>query len=171
MKWQGVIPAMTTEFKPDLSVDYDAVAKHACRLVENGCTGVVALGSLGECATLRYDEKIAVLQTCVGVLGAEAPVVAGIASLHTAEAVAVARAAESSGCSGLMVLPPYVYSSDWREMKAHMQAVLRATPLPCMLYNNPVSTKRISCPRRSPNWPGTIRISSRSRNPAPTCGV
>jgi 4-hydroxy-tetrahydrodipicolinate synthase len=38
-----------------------------------------------------------------------------------------------------MVLPPYVYSTDWREMKAHIVAVLNATPLPCMLYNNPVA--------------------------------
>ncbi len=141
MKWRGVIPAMTTGFKPDLSVDYSAVAKHAQWLVENGCTGVVALGSLGESATLRYDEKVAVLQTCVSALGASAPVVAGIASLRTAEAVALAHAAENAGCSGLMVLPPYVYASDWREMKAHVQAIIRATKLPCMLYNNPVSYK------------------------------
>lgn len=141
MKWQGVIPAMTTAFKPDLSVDLGAVAKHAQWLVENGCTGIVALGSLGETATLRFDEKVAILQTCVSALGAGVPVIAGIAALSTEEAVELARAAVKAGCSGLMVLPPYVYSSDWREMKAHAQAVIRATPLPCMLYNNPVSYK------------------------------
>jgi len=141
MKWAGVIPAMTTGFKPDLGVDYSAVANHAQWLVENGCRGVVALGSLGESATLRFDEKAAILRTCVGALGDSAPVVAGIAALSTAEAVELARAAERSGCSGLMVLPPYVYSGDWREMKTHVQAVIRATRLPCMLYNNPVSYK------------------------------
>lgn len=141
MKWEGVIPAMTTEFKPDLSVDYQAVARQARWLVENGCTGVVALGSLGESATLQFDEKVALLRTCVGALRGSAPVVAGIAALSTAEAVALARAAERAGCSGLMVLPPYVYSSDWREMKGHVQAVIRATRLPCMLYNNPISYK------------------------------
>lgn len=141
MKWQGVLPAMTTTFRPDLSVDHPAVAAHAAWLVANGCTGVVALGSLGETATLRFDEKIAVLRTCVGALDGRAPVVAGVAALSTAEAVELARAAQKAGCAGLMVLPPYVYSSDWREMKAHLQAVLRATPLPCMLYNNPISYK------------------------------
>ena len=45
------------------------------------------------------------------------------------------------GCGGLMVLPPYVYSTDWREMGAHVAAVIGATPLPCMLYNNPVAYK------------------------------
>ncbi len=138
MNWKGVIPAMTTEFKPDYSVDHAAVAKHARWLVDNGCTGVVALGSLGESATLSFDEKVAILKTCVKALDGK-PVVAGIASLSTAEAIALSREAEKAGCSGLMVLPPYVYTSDWREMKAHPQAVIRATKLPCMLYNNPVS--------------------------------
>lgn len=141
MKWQGVIPAMTTAFKPDYSVDHAFVGRHARWLVDNGCKGVVALGSLGESATLRFDEKVAILKTLVNALGRKAPVVAGIASLSTMEAVDLARAAADVGCSGLMVLPPYVYSSDWREMKAHVQPVIRATKLSCMLYNNPVSYK------------------------------
>jgi 4-hydroxy-tetrahydrodipicolinate synthase len=74
-------------------------------------------------------------------VGRRAPVVLGIASLGTAEAVAMARAAEKAGAEGLMVLPPYVYSSDWREMNAHVGAVLRATRLSCMLYNNPPAYK------------------------------
>ncbi len=141
MKWAGVIPAITTAFKPGLSVDHEFIAKHACWLVNNGCTGVVALGSLGESATLRFDEKIDILKTLVAALAGRVPVVAGIASLSTMEAVELAQAAEAAGCSGLMVLPPYVYSSDWREMKAHIQPVIRATKLSCMLYNNPVSYK------------------------------
>lgn len=141
MKWTGVIPAMTTAFKPDYSVDHAFVGKHAKWLIDNGCSGIVALGSLGESATLRFDEKVAVLKTLVTALRGKAPVVAGIASLSTMEAVDLAKAAADAGCSGLMVLPPYVYSSDWREMKSHVQPVIRATKLSCMLYNNPVSYK------------------------------
>jgi len=132
---------MTTAFKADYSVDYAFVGRHAQWLVANQCSGVVALGSLGESATLRFDEKVQILQTLVLALDGKAPVVAGIAALSTREAVELAQAAEAAGCSGLMVLPPYVYTSDWREMKAHLQPVLRATALPCMLYNNPVSYK------------------------------
>jgi 1-pyrroline-4-hydroxy-2-carboxylate deaminase len=141
MKWAGVIPAMTTAFKPDYNVDHAIVAKHAAWMIENGCSGIVALGSLGESATLKFDEKVAVLKTLVNTLGSKNPVVAGIASLSTMEGVELAKAAEGVGCSGLMVLPPYVYSSDWREMKAHVQPIMRATKLSCMLYNNPVSYK------------------------------
>jgi dihydrodipicolinate synthase/N-acetylneuraminate lyase len=141
VKWIGVLPAMTTAFKPDYSVDHVFMARHAQWLVKNGCRGIVALGSLGESATLRFDEKVGILKTLVAALDGRAPVVAGIASLSTMEAVDLAKAAEAAGCSGLMVLPPYVYSSDWREMKSHLQPVLRATRLSCMLYNNPVSYK------------------------------
>src|SRR5947208_15906827 len=139
MNWRGVIPAMTTAFRDDLSVDHDFVAKHAAWMVDSGCTGVVARGSLGEGATLTEPEKRAILQTVVKAVGPRVPVAAGISALSTAEAVRLAKTAAEAGCRGLMVLPPYVYSTDWREMKAHVAAVLRATPLSCMLYNNPVA--------------------------------
>ena len=141
MNWQGVLPAMTTAFRDDLSVDHDFIAKHATWMIDNGCTGIVALGSLGEGATLAEAEKAAILKTCVHAVGKRVPVVAGVSALSTAEAVRLAKVAADTGCQGLMVLPPYVYSTDWREMKAHIVAILRATSLSCMLYNNPLAYK------------------------------
>ena len=138
MKWKGVIPAITTYFDEKDRVDHGFMADHARWLIENGCTGIVALGSLGEGATLSFDEKCAVLRNFVALHG-RAPVVASISSLTTAESVALAKAAEQAGCDALMVLPPYVYKGDWREMKAHVAGVFRATKLSCMLYNNPIS--------------------------------
>ncbi|MBO0789655.1 MAG: dihydrodipicolinate synthase family protein, partial [Ktedonobacteraceae bacterium] len=81
----------------------------------------------------------ALLEAAVRAVGERVPIIPGIASLSTAEAVRLARAAEEVGCSGLMVLPPYVYSTDWREMKAHVATVISSTRLPVMLYNNPVA--------------------------------
>ncbi len=139
MLWEGVIPAITTPFHTDLTVDHDFFAKHCNWLVDNGCKGVVALGSLGEGATLTPGEKATILRTAVRAIGDRAVVVSGISSLSTAEAVELAKNAEAAGCNGLMVLPPYIYKSDWREMKAHVKAVIDATPLSSMLYNNPVA--------------------------------
>jgi 1-pyrroline-4-hydroxy-2-carboxylate deaminase len=139
MNWTGVMPAMTTAFHPDFSVDHPTVARHARWLIENGCTGIICLGSLGEAATLNLKEKIEILETVVGALGDKVPVLSAISALSTAEAVELAQAAQSVGCSGLMILPPYVYKGDWRENKAHIAAILKATPLPGMLYNNPVA--------------------------------
>jgi 1-pyrroline-4-hydroxy-2-carboxylate deaminase len=139
MHWGGVIPAITTPFRADGSVDHDFLARHCTWLIDNGCTGVVALGSLGEGATLRFEEKVAILHTAVATLRGRAPVVAGVSALSTGEAVGLAQAAEQAGCDGLMVLPPYVYVGDWREMKAHVSAVVNATSLSAMLYNNPIA--------------------------------
>ncbi|MET3654544.1 dihydrodipicolinate synthase family protein [Dyella japonica] len=139
--WRGVIPAITTPFTADGQVDHDFLAKHARSMIDSGCTGIVPLGSLGEAATLTFDEKLAIIRTLVKALDGRAPVIPGIAALSTDEAVRLAREAKALGASGLMVLPPYVYSTDWREMGAHLRAVITATDLPCMLYNNPIAYK------------------------------
>jgi len=133
------MPATTTAFDEDLKIDHAFVAQHANWLIDHGCTGIVTPGSLGESATLSFDEKLELWSTVVDAVGERAFVIASIASLSTAEAVRLAERATDIGCSGLMVLPPYVYRGDWAEMKTHVQAVFRATQLPCMLYNNPVA--------------------------------
>jgi 1-pyrroline-4-hydroxy-2-carboxylate deaminase len=139
MQWKGVMPAITTCFDRSLGLDLAFIGEHCGWLVDNGCTGIVPLGSLGEGATLTPDEKLAVVKTCVKAVGSRVPVVAAVSSLSTREAVDLARAFANAGCQGLMVLPPYVYLGDWRENKAHISAVLKTTSLPCMLYNNPVA--------------------------------
>jgi 4-hydroxy-tetrahydrodipicolinate synthase len=139
MNWKGVIPAITTYFNEDLRVDHNSMSGHCRWLLDNGCAGIVALGSLGEGATLSFEEKLDVLRACVDAVHGRGPVVASISALTTSEAVALAKTAAGLGCDGLMVLPPYVYKGDWREMKTHVAAVFRATPLSCMLYNNPVA--------------------------------
>jgi 1-pyrroline-4-hydroxy-2-carboxylate deaminase len=139
MSWKGVIPALTTCFKRDLNVDYDFVTRHIRWVVDNGCTAVVIGGSLGEGATLTSKEKLEIISQGVRTVGRRAPIVAGVSALSTREAAEFAKAAAEHGCGGLMVLPPYVYRSDWREMKAHVAAIFRATELSCMLYNNPVA--------------------------------
>jgi dihydrodipicolinate synthase/N-acetylneuraminate lyase len=139
MNWSGVMPAITTSFDEQLNIDHSAVAHHCRWLVDNGCTGIVTPGSLGESATLTFNEKLALWKTALDAVDDRVPVVAAIASLSTSEAVELSKRAADAGCRALMVLPPYVYKSDWREMKAHVDAVFRATKLSCMLYNNPVA--------------------------------
>ena len=140
MNWSGVLPAMTTPFDAGMKVDHAFLSQHAAWQLGNGCSGLVMLGSLGEGATLEHDEKLAILKTAVRAAAGK-PVVAAISALSTDLAVRLALEAEQLGCSGLMVLPPYVYSSDWREMKHHVSTVIGATKLSCMLYNNPVAYK------------------------------
>ncbi|HXB26763.1 MAG TPA: dihydrodipicolinate synthase family protein [Gemmatimonadaceae bacterium] len=137
--WTGVLPAITTPFHPDGAIDEAFLADHVRWLLGHGCRGIVALGSLGEGATLGFDEKVRVLSICADAAGPSAPVIAGISGLATEECVRLASAAARAGSSGLMVLPPYVYRPDARETHAHFDAVISATPLSCMLYNNPIA--------------------------------
>jgi len=139
MNWKGVMPAMTTCFNENLSIDHGFVARHARWLVDHGCAGIVTPGSLGEGNTLTFEERGALWATVVKAVASDAPVVAAISALSAAEAVEQAMMAAAKGCQGLMVLPPYVYKGDWREMKAYVTAVFKATDLSCMLYNNPIA--------------------------------
>ncbi|HET7452552.1 MAG TPA: dihydrodipicolinate synthase family protein [Thermoanaerobaculia bacterium] len=137
--WKGVFPAITTPFREGLAVDFDFLGEHVRWLIDKGCAGIVALGSLGESATLTLDEKLAILETCRDAAKGKVPVIAGVAGLSTADCVAFAQGAERAGCSGLMVLPAYVYRGDEHEATAHAGAVIDATRLSCMLYNNPIA--------------------------------
>jgi 4-hydroxy-tetrahydrodipicolinate synthase len=139
MNWAGVMPAITTCFDESLQIDHEFTARHVSWLVDNGCTGIVTNGSLGEGGTLTFDEKIALWKTCVAAVGDRVPIVAAIASMTTDDAVRQSQAARDAGCSGLMVLPPYIYRGDAREMKQHIATICSATELSCMLYNNPVA--------------------------------
>jgi 1-pyrroline-4-hydroxy-2-carboxylate deaminase len=156
MSFRGVIPAVTTPFNEDLRIDHGFLADHARWMVDSGCTGIVPIGSLGEGATLSASEKRQVLETCVRAVGERVPIIPGISALSTAEAVALARDAQQIGCRALMVLPPYVYSTDWREMRAHVAAVLEATELPCMLYNNPVAYRTDFTPEQIEDLAGAF---------------
>jgi 4-hydroxy-tetrahydrodipicolinate synthase len=139
MTWTGVMPAMTTALDENYEIDHAFVTRHAQWLIDAGCTAIVTPGSLGEGNTMTFAERVSLWQTCVKAVGQRAPVVAAIASLSTREAIDMAKAAQDVGCEGLMVLPPYVYKGDWRENKAHTAAIFNATPLSCMLYNNPIA--------------------------------
>ena len=83
MNLKGVMPAITTCFRQDLSVDHDFMAEHCRWLLDNGCTGIVALGSLGEGATLSFEEKRQILRTCVEAVRGRGPVVPSISALTT----------------------------------------------------------------------------------------
>src|SRR5262245_23766701 len=102
LNWRGVIPAITTPFGPDLEIDHAFLGRHARWMVDEGSLGLVPLGSLGEGATLSAVEKRKVLETCLRALEGRAPVIPGISSLSTADAVALARDARELGCRGLM---------------------------------------------------------------------
>lgn len=137
--WKGVYPAVTTQFHDDESVDAGGTRRHCEALIAAGCHGLVMLGTLGEGTSLEREEKLAVLEAAQAASDGRVPVLSGVAEYTTAAACAMAEGCAELGIDGLMVLPAMVYKSDARETLAHFRAVARATDLPIMVYNNPVS--------------------------------
>jgi 4-hydroxy-tetrahydrodipicolinate synthase len=139
IEWRGVYPAVTTQFKPDQSLDLEATAAHLDMLIRAGVDGLVMLGTVGETASLDPVEKRDVLNAAVKTARGRLPVLAGVAEGATAAACRLAADAQDLGCDGLMVLPGLVYRSDPRETLGHYRSVAQATHLPVMCCNNPVS--------------------------------
>ncbi len=139
VNWHGVFPAATTEFHPDQSLDLKGTARHLEMLLKAGCHGVIMLGTVGENCSLEYAEKLDVLRAALDQAAGRVPLLSGVAECSTALACRMAADARKLGVNGLMVLPAMVYKSDPRETLAHYRAVARATDLPIMVYNNPVS--------------------------------
>ena len=135
--WQGVYPAVPTQFNEDFSLDIKGTQKHVEALLSEGIHGLVMLGTIGENCSLSLDEKIQVLKATDEVNKGSVPLLNGIAEYTTAGACETAVAAAKAGVDGFMVMPAMVYNSDRRETVNHFKTVASATDLPVMCYNNP----------------------------------
>lgn len=135
--WRGVFPAATTQFKQDLSIDIDATQGVQDALINDGVTGLIILGTVGENNSLDADEKRNVLKAAVEVNKRRVPLITGVSEFDTRRAIAYAQDAEKIGADGLMLLPAMVYVPKPEELVAHFRAVAQSTSLPIMLYNNP----------------------------------
>jgi len=137
--WSGVLPAAVTHFKDDQSLDLPATLRHLDAMIDAGIHGLIMLGTVGENCSLEYHEKLELLKAAVEHVKGRVPGLTGVAECTTATACRFASDAQKAGVDGLMVLPAMVYKADGREAMAHFRAVARATDLPVMIYNNPVS--------------------------------
>jgi 1-pyrroline-4-hydroxy-2-carboxylate deaminase len=138
-RWSGVFPALTTQMKKDGALDLDATARHADALIASGVAGLIVLGSLGENQALHADEKRRVAEAMVKMVKGRVPVLSGVAETSTAEAAVYMRDGERLGLDGFMLMPGMLYRGDERETLAHFRTAARATGLPIMVYNNPIS--------------------------------
>ncbi len=139
--WQGVYPALTTKFTSDDKLDLPLFEKNLRAQLAAGVHGVILGGTLGEASVLTNEEKFTLVKFAVEKVAGKVPVVMNIAEGSTRDAVKRAHEAEKYGATGLMMLPPMRYKSDHRETVAYYKAVAEASPLPIMVYNNPVDYK------------------------------
>jgi 4-hydroxy-tetrahydrodipicolinate synthase len=138
--WSGVFPAITTQMNRDGSLDLEATAHHVDVLIESGISGLVFLGSLGENQMLSGEEKRLVMREMITAVKGRVHVLSGVAETATAEAVSYVRDCEKLGADGFMLMPAMTYKTpDSTETLAHFRTVAKATGLPIMIYNNPIS--------------------------------
>ena len=137
--WRGVFPAVTTQFKEDMSVDLEATQKVIDGLINDGVHGLILMGTVGENNSLQADEKRAILKSAMEAIGGRVPALTGVSEFTTERAQDYARDAEEIGVDGLMALPAMVYVPNADELDAHFRQVASATKLPIMIYNNPAS--------------------------------
>ncbi len=137
VSWEGVFPAVTTQFREDFSLDVEATRRVMDALIRDGVSGLIVCGTVGENTALTRSEKIEVLEAAKDVARGRVPVIAGIAEYTTPFAAEMAREAERVGIDGIMVMPALVYSAKPHETAAHFRGVSKASAMPMMVYNNP----------------------------------
>lgn len=139
VQWHGVFPAISTQFNADGSINFAENARMLNQLIADGIDGIIALGTVGENASLSASEKREFLHHTVKTVAGRIPVIVGCTEHSANDAIDYVKAAEQIGVSGIMLLPAVVYRGTDREVLVHYQTVARATKLPIMIYNNPVS--------------------------------
>ncbi|MEO6014749.1 MAG: dihydrodipicolinate synthase family protein [Devosia sp.] len=137
--FRGVLPALTTKLRPDQQVDFDGVRADVAFQIEAGVDGVIMCGSLGEASSLVRDEKLAIAKAAVEEADGRKPVLLTIAEDSTRAGADLAAEAAKLGIEGLMVLPAMRYLADDREVITHYRAIAAASPLPIIVYNNPLA--------------------------------
>ena len=140
-QWEGVIPAVTTKFTNQDSLDMEMFSVNIKAQIDAGVHGIVLGGTLGEASTLTDSEKRILTTETVKLVKGKIPVMINIAEQTTKGAILAAQKAEEDGASGLMMLPPMRYSACDREVVKYFKAVATSSSLPIMIYNNPVDYK------------------------------
>ena len=141
LTWTGIYPAVTTSFDDQGRLDRPAFERLLQAQAEAGVDAIIIGGSLGESSTLSHDERMQLLAWARETLGPAFPVLVNVAEGATANAVALASRAVAEGADGLMVLPPMMYKPTDAEVVRYFLDIADATPLPILVYNNPVDYK------------------------------
>ncbi len=141
IQWKGVMPAVTTKFTNDDSLDLEMFEKNIQAQLNAGVHGIVLGGTLGEASTLLEEEKRTLTRYTADKVAKKVPVLMNVAEQSTKGAIKAAQQAEEDGANALMMLPPMRYKAGDRETVEYFKSVANNTSLPIMVYNNPVDYK------------------------------
>jgi 4-hydroxy-tetrahydrodipicolinate synthase len=140
LKLHGVIPALTTPFREDRSLDLEGFRHLIDIVLADGVHGLLVNGCTGESWALEEDERAQVFEAAVQQTGGRVPVIVGCGAMTARQAMAKVRQAEHAGCDVVMIQPPSYVMPGEDEVKDYYLEIVRATPLPVVVYNIPRRT-------------------------------
>ncbi len=137
--FKGMATAMVTPMTPH-GVDYETLARFIEFQIEGGVSGLVAVGTTGESATLSPEERKAVIRFTVKQVNGRIPVIAGTGTNNTAHVLDFTKSACDDGADAVLVVTPYYNKATQNGLIAHYTAVADASEKPVIMYNVPSRT-------------------------------
>jgi 4-hydroxy-tetrahydrodipicolinate synthase len=135
----GIVPPVCTPLTPDGEVDTRSLERLTGRLLDAGVHGLFPLGSTGEVAFLRDDQRGQVLETVVKTAAGQVPVAAGVIDTTTPRVLPHIRQAEELGADAIVVTAPFYTRTHPAEIARHFRTLAAAAALPVIAYDIPVS--------------------------------
>ena len=136
-KFCGCIPPVSSTFTQDGKVDREAAKRLADYLIEHGVHGLFYLGTGGEFSQMSKEERMEMAEAGVAAAAGRVPVLIGVGSPNTREAVELAKHAEKIGADGIVVINPYYWKVSAVHLDAYYHAICSAVKLPVLIYNFP----------------------------------
>jgi 4-hydroxy-tetrahydrodipicolinate synthase len=135
--FHGVFPYLVSPVEPDGRVRTGVLQRLCDDLIGSGVHGLTPLGSTGEFAYLDRDQRATVVKATIEAAAGRVPVVAGVASTATADAVAQARHYQGMGADGILAILEAYFPLKDGEIESYFRAIADAVDIPVVLYTNP----------------------------------
>ena len=142
LRFSGVMPANVLPFTSDLAIDEPAYRRHLRWLADTrGVTGIVANGHASEVSSLSREERKRSLAIALDEVAGACPVIAGVYSDGTQEAVDLARDARAAGAAGVLVFPPtlFMWGAQLKPdmVRRHFSEIAAGADLPIVVFEYP----------------------------------
>jgi 4-hydroxy-tetrahydrodipicolinate synthase len=134
----GVVPPVATPLLPDGTIDHASLERLVDRLIEEGVSGLFALGSTGETAYLTDDQRVDLLATISRVAAGRVPIIAGAIELTAPRIIEVARRLVAAGAQAIVTTAPLYTLNSPTEIAAHFRTIAAAIDVPLWAYDVPV---------------------------------
>jgi 4-hydroxy-tetrahydrodipicolinate synthase len=135
--FHGVFPYLVSPVDSSGRVLADVLGRLASDLIAAGVHGLTPLGSTGEFAYLDGEQRAAVVRATIEAAAGRVPVVAGVASTATDDAVAQAKSYQRLGASGILAILEAYFPVKDAQVEAYFRAIADAVDIPVVLYTNP----------------------------------